>query len=190
MKASQQRYAGEGRHWTHWIVFAVLIVISGVYIYPFVVQVINSFKTNVEATNAGMSLLPTTWTTAAYQTLFAHSDFPRWFMNSVIVTICVTIGRVFFNSLAGYALARLRFVGRATLFALVVGVMPTGPAAQAGLTTGSTITALGNDPIGASADLSEVLATHTPGQVVSLTWTDPAGTAHTAKITLAEAPLP
>jgi len=74
--------------------------------------------------------------------------------------------------------------------ALVVGVMPTGPAAQAGLTTGSTITALGNDPIGASADLSEVLATHTPGQVVSLTWTDPAGRAHTAQITLGEAPLP
>ena len=123
MRAPQQRYAGEGRHWTHWIVFGVLIAVSGVYIYPFIVQVINSFKTNVEATNAGMSLLPTTWTTTAYQTLFAHSDFPRWFMNSVIVTICVTIGRVFFNSLAGYALARLRFVGRATLFALIVGVM-------------------------------------------------------------------
>jgi multiple sugar transport system permease protein len=39
------------------------------------------------------------------------------------VTICVTIGRVFFVSLAGYALARLHFRGRGVVFALVVAVM-------------------------------------------------------------------
>ena len=44
-------------------------------------------------------------------------------MNSVIVTLCVTAGRVFRDSLAGYALARPHFRGRACLSALFIGIM-------------------------------------------------------------------
>ena len=122
MKTQVQRYAGEGKNRSRWVVFAVLIVLTVIYLTPFVVQVLNSFKTDTDASENGLSL-PATWTTAAYSMLFAHSDFPLWFMNSAIVTICVTLGRVFFNSMAGYALARLNFYGRQVLFALVVGVM-------------------------------------------------------------------
>ena len=43
--------------------------------------------------------------------------------NSVIVTLSVTFVRVFLDSLAGYALARLRFRGRAAVFATIVAVM-------------------------------------------------------------------
>lgn len=82
-----------------------------------------SFKTEQEAASDPISLLPQTFTLAAYERLFLHSDFPLWFANSAIVTIFVTLGRVFFVSLAGYALARLRFRGRGVVFALVVGVM-------------------------------------------------------------------
>ena len=49
------------------------------------------------------------------------TDFPLWLGNSVVVTIIVTVGRVFLDSLAGYALARLRFRGRAAIFAAIVG---------------------------------------------------------------------
>ena len=46
-----------------------------------------------------------------------------WFANSAVVTILVTAGRVFFDSLAGYALARLRFRGRGVVYAALVAVM-------------------------------------------------------------------
>jgi multiple sugar transport system permease protein len=105
------------------LLYALLVVMALVYIYPFLVQVATSFKTDVEAANDPISLIPKTFTTAAYQTLFGQSDFPLWFQNSAIVTICVTLGRVFFVSLAGYALARLRFRGRSIVFGLVVAVM-------------------------------------------------------------------
>ena len=39
------------------------------------------------------------------------------------MTVCVTLGRVFINSLAGYALARLEFRGRGLVFALLIAVM-------------------------------------------------------------------
>ncbi len=103
--------------------YALLIIIAIIYIYPFLVQIATSFKTDAEATQNPVSLIPQYFTTAAYERLFTRSDYPVWFMNSTIVTVCVTIGRVFFVSLAGYALARLHFRGRAVIFALVVAVM-------------------------------------------------------------------
>jgi multiple sugar transport system permease protein len=59
----------------------------------------------------------------AYNDLLLRSDFPLWLRNSVIVTLLVTAGRVFIDSLAGYALARLQFRGRGAVFAFLIGVM-------------------------------------------------------------------
>ncbi|WP_322412120.1 carbohydrate ABC transporter permease [Microbacterium invictum] len=103
--------------------YALLVILAIIYIFPFLVQVATSFKTDSEAASNALSLFPQTVTFAAYETLFSRSDFPLWFANSTIVTIAVTLGRVFFVSLAGYALARLHFRGRGAIFALVVGVM-------------------------------------------------------------------
>lgn len=103
--------------------YALLIALAIVYIYPFLVQVSTSFKTDAEAAVNPVSLIPQTWSTAAYEQLFLRSDFPVWFANSAIVTVFVTLGRVFFCSLAGYALARLHFRGRGVVFAAVVAVM-------------------------------------------------------------------
>ncbi|MDL9980597.1 carbohydrate ABC transporter permease [Microbacterium sp. ASV49] len=103
--------------------YVLLIALALVYIYPFLVQVSTSFKTEPDAATDPISLIPQTWSFAAYERLFAHSDFPLWFMNSAIVTIVVTLGRVFFVSLAGYALARLHFRGRGIVFAAVIAVM-------------------------------------------------------------------
>jgi len=105
------------------LLYALLIVIAIIYIFPFLVQVSTSFKTDAEATSDAVSLIPSTVTFAAYERLFTRSDFPLWFANSAVVTVLVTLGRVFFVSLAGYALARLRFRGRTVIFAMVVAVM-------------------------------------------------------------------
>ncbi|NNC12208.1 carbohydrate ABC transporter permease [Planctomonas sp. JC2975] len=119
----------ERRRWTgrsitgRVVLYVLLIAVAAVYIYPFLIQVATSFKTDPDAAANAASLIPQTWTTAAYQKLFLSSDFPLWFKNSVIVTVFVTLGRVFFDSLAGYALARLHFRGRNVVFAGLVAVM-------------------------------------------------------------------
>ena len=108
---------------TRSLLYAVLLIIAVIYIYPFLIEIFTSFKTEADATADPIGLIPTTWTTAAYQQLFVNSDFPVWFKNSTIVTVFVTTGRVFFDSLAGYALSRIHFRGRAFVFAAVVAVM-------------------------------------------------------------------
>ncbi|WP_120521066.1 carbohydrate ABC transporter permease [Arthrobacter celericrescens] len=106
-----------------WVAYAVLITIAAIYIMPFLIQISTSFKTDAEAAANPVSLVRQTWTTEAYRELFLNSDFPTWFKNSIIVTVLVTLGRVFLASLAGYALARLRFRGRGVIFAALIGVM-------------------------------------------------------------------
>ncbi len=105
------------------LTYAVLVVIALIYVFPFLIQIATSFKTDAEAAQNAIGLIPQTWSTAAYERLFLRSDFPLWFRNSVIVTLVVTVGRVAIDSLAGYALARLRFRGRGLVFAGLVGVM-------------------------------------------------------------------
>jgi multiple sugar transport system permease protein len=105
------------------VVYVVLILLAIAYIFPFLVNIATSFKTEPDAAADPLSLVPATWTAAAYERLFLNSDFPVWFKNSIVVTVLVTFGRVFFDLLAGYALARLRFRGRSAVFAALIAVM-------------------------------------------------------------------
>jgi multiple sugar transport system permease protein len=104
------------------VVYAALLVFALVYIYPFVVQVSTAFKTNADAVANPLAIIPDPITTAAFERI-AQTDFPLWFMNSVIVTVFVTLGRVFLDSLAGYSLARLKYRGRDAVFTAVLAVM-------------------------------------------------------------------
>lgn len=102
--------------------YAILIFVAAIYISPFLMQISSSFKSEAESTSNALGL-PQSWTVLAYKTLFLNSNFPLWIVNSFVVTIFVTAGRVFFNSLAGYALARLHFTGRQTVYAILIGIM-------------------------------------------------------------------
>ncbi|GAA1903885.1 carbohydrate ABC transporter permease [Lapillicoccus jejuensis] len=102
--------------------YVLLTLFALVYLFPFVIQVGTSFKTDPDATNSPLNPIPSAFTTQAYQQLF-QQDFGLWFTNSVIVAVVVTAGRVFFDSLAGYALARLRFRGRQAISLGIIATM-------------------------------------------------------------------
>ncbi|CAL9348131.1 L-arabinose transport system permease protein AraQ [Streptomyces sp. enrichment culture] len=109
--------------------YTLVIGLASLYVMPFVIQLATSFKTNPDAAANPLSLWPATPTTAAYQRLFGLSEshetvpFLRWLGNSAFVTVLVTAGRVLFDSMAGYALARLKFPGRRLLFLFLLAVM-------------------------------------------------------------------
>ncbi|TQL40417.1 carbohydrate ABC transporter membrane protein 2 (CUT1 family) [Homoserinimonas aerilata] len=105
------------------VAYLLLIALALVYIYPFMISIAGSLKSNGDATANPLSLLPQVWSVAAYDRLFTEVPMLRWAGNSALVTLFVTLGRVFFDSLAGYALSRLKFRGRGVIFAGVIGVM-------------------------------------------------------------------
>ncbi|SDO45114.1 multiple sugar transport system permease protein [Nakamurella panacisegetis] len=102
--------------------YLVLILFALIYIFPFLIEIGSAFKTDVDANNNPLNPIPQTWTTAAFHKL-ADANFARWFTNSTIIALVVTAGRVFFDSLAGYALARLHFRGRAAINGAIIAVM-------------------------------------------------------------------
>jgi multiple sugar transport system permease protein len=112
-----------GRRRAPLVLYAALAVLAGLYILPFLIEVATSFKTEPDAASDPISLIPNPATTEAYRKLFLNSDFPLWFLNSTVVTLLVTLGRVLFDSLAGYALARIPFRGRGAVFATLIAVM-------------------------------------------------------------------
>jgi multiple sugar transport system permease protein len=115
--------AVRGRRFGSALTLSFLIVLAFVYIFPFVIAIVTSFKTEPNATANPLALVPDPPTTSAFHDLFKNQDFFLWVKNSVIVTLSVTFLRVFLDSLAGYSLARLRFRGRAAAFATIVAVM-------------------------------------------------------------------
>ena len=102
--------------------YTLLVLFSLLYIFPFIIQLVTSFKTSADADQHPLSLVPKPFTLDAMNRLF-ETNFPLWFVNSVWVAVIVTIARVFFCSLAGYALARLKFRGRSALFTAILAVM-------------------------------------------------------------------
>jgi multiple sugar transport system permease protein len=103
--------------------YVVLIFFALVFVYPFVIQIANSFKTEADAAASPLSPIPHPATLEAFERVFTGTDLPLWLGNSLLVTVVVTAARVFLDSLAGYALARLRFGGRRTLFAAIIAIM-------------------------------------------------------------------
>jgi ABC-type glycerol-3-phosphate transport system permease component len=55
-----------------------------------------------------------------YQRLLFESGFPRWMLNTLIVATSVTTAKLFLDSMAGYALAKLEFTGRRVVFLLMI----------------------------------------------------------------------
>lgn len=72
--------------------------------------------------------------------------------------------------------------------ARVRGLLSGGPAAAAGITAGSTVTAIDGTAVTSAQSLRSALAAKAPGTRVVVTWTDANGSARSATVTLAVGP--
>ena len=106
------------------LLYTILVLYAIVTMIPFLWALSSSFKTLEEIVSGSMSFIPKDFTLDNYKQIFIEQElFPRWFMNSVIIAVTVTILNLMFNSMAGYALARLHFRGKRTIFMIVLAVL-------------------------------------------------------------------
>jgi multiple sugar transport system permease protein len=103
--------------------YALLSVAFVAVVAPFVWMILGSFKGAGELLRVPPTWWPKTPTLGNYRDLFDKQSFPRYFMNSTLVAVCVTIGNVIFCSMLGYALAKLNFRGKKVIFGLVMGTL-------------------------------------------------------------------
>ncbi|ABO66204.1 MULTISPECIES: carbohydrate ABC transporter permease [Geobacillus] len=106
------------------LLYVVLVMYAIITLIPFLWALSSSFKTLEEIVSGTMSFVPKQFTLDNYKQIFVEQDlFPRWLLNSVIIAVAVTILNLLFNSMAGYALARLQFPGRKPLFLIILAVL-------------------------------------------------------------------
>ena len=115
------------------IVNGLLIALAVLSLAPLLWMLSVSFMQTGEAGHFPPPLLPRAATLDTYRELFAKAGMGRYLGNSFLVAACVTALSLLFNTMAGYAFAKLRFAGREQVFrgllaALViaaqVGMMP------------------------------------------------------------------
>jgi multiple sugar transport system permease protein len=90
----------------------VLIPLSLVMVAPFVWMVLSSVMTNAEINHAPPTLWPHGINKGGYNLVLRNSAFPRWFLNSLIVSLTSVVSQLILCSLAGYAFARIQFRGK------------------------------------------------------------------------------
>ncbi|MCE7792034.1 carbohydrate ABC transporter permease [Salipaludibacillus sp. CUR1] len=104
--------------------FIFLTIYAVITVIPFVWALSASFKPLNEILSGGLNFIPETFTFDNYITIFTEQGlFPRWLLNSVIVAVIGTALNLVFNSMAGYALARISFPGRTVWFIIVLAVL-------------------------------------------------------------------
>jgi multiple sugar transport system permease protein len=100
-----------------------LIVGLVIMALPFVWMLLGSFKTTSELRQLPPTWVPANPTLQSYRDLLDRLDFPRYFFNSLVVSVAVTAGNMVFCSMLGYALAKLEFPGKRVLLVVVLSTL-------------------------------------------------------------------
>jgi multiple sugar transport system permease protein len=114
--------AGTRRTGTWWI-YLLLILGIVLMVGPFLWMLLGSLKTQAEFLVSPPTFLPKDASTDNFERLFTQLDFPRFFFNSSLVAIIVTVGNVLFCPMLGYALAKLQWRGKRLIMGLVLATL-------------------------------------------------------------------
>lgn len=110
------------------ITYAVLIIISIVWLFPFVGLVFQSFRSYATEYGGMVSyIIPKAFSLDNYTYLFSDEcQFVKWYLNTLVIACFVAVLNTFMVLCVSYALSRMRFKGRQALmqFWLILGMFP------------------------------------------------------------------
>ena len=102
------------------VAYAIVAALLAVVIFPFYWMITTSFKSENQMRSLTSMFWPSPFVTDNYRHLVETTDFVAWFGNSAIVAVASTLVATFIGTLGAYALARLRFLGRAFMSSAVL----------------------------------------------------------------------
>ncbi|MGV8983323.1 carbohydrate ABC transporter permease [Clostridium sp.] len=101
--------------------YLILISYAVITLGPFIWTFITSLKPTSEVNKFSVDFSKLSFKN--YIFIFQNFPFSRWMFNSFIVAGVVTLGNLVFNSMAGYALARIDFPGKNQLYVAILAMM-------------------------------------------------------------------
>jgi len=108
-----------------WRVVRFLLIAAGgaVMFFPFAWMISTSLTTDTELFAIPPKLIPDPVDTSAYSRVVETFPLSRWMLNSLFITVSVTILQVTTSAMAAYVFARMRFRGRDALFAVYIATL-------------------------------------------------------------------
>ena len=100
-----------------------LILIGILTLAPLLWMVSASLMPAGEANTFPPKFIPDNPTLEHYRTLFTRLNLLRYILNSVVVSVSITLISLLVNSMAGFAFAKFHFPGRDTLFKTLLSAM-------------------------------------------------------------------
>ncbi|WP_152351320.1 carbohydrate ABC transporter permease [Brachybacterium subflavum] len=126
---SDPRTRGRGRRrFGRWAQTLVLGALGLLWIYPLLWVLAASFKDSLDIFSGGLGLLPDSWHPENYLRAWRDANFSGYMLNTVLITAGSIVLVVVRCAMAGYVIARFRFLGRRVVLAVLVATMfiPTG----------------------------------------------------------------
>ncbi len=116
---------GPGAHRTASSTWSYIFLVGGLTLMvgPFLWMVLGSLKPESDFLQVTPTLLPSEATTDNYGRLFDQLDFPRFFFNSTVIALAVTVGNLVFCPMLGYALAKLPWRGKRVVMGVVLATL-------------------------------------------------------------------
>ena len=103
------------------LIWTVLFIGGIIMITPLLFMFSTSLKPAADVYD--MRLIPAEPTLGNYISVLTNTGFVRWFFNSMLIAVSVTLSNVFFDSLVGYTLAKFRFRGRRFIFLAILSTL-------------------------------------------------------------------
>lgn len=102
----------------------LILILGGLFmVLPFVWMILSSLKTMPEIMAIPPKWLPEDPQWSNYAEAMSRAPFARYFLNSVIVTVCAVSLQTFLSIMMAYAMSRFQFPGRNALFTVLLALM-------------------------------------------------------------------
>jgi multiple sugar transport system permease protein len=106
------------------IAFVVLLIAAVLWILPLAWALDTALKPESETTTVPLSWIPSHFTLDAFVKVLSAGGIGRWYVNSAVTSIIITVVTVILASLAAYGFSRVQFPGKGFLFWLIMaGIM-------------------------------------------------------------------
>ncbi len=105
------------------LVFCTLVAVACVTLLPFYWMLSSSLRTMENMFSVPIQWIPDPINWMSYVLAWQAQDFTRYFLNSGVVAVAITLGNLLLCSLAGYSLTKFRYRGRNLSFILILSTM-------------------------------------------------------------------
>ena len=108
--------------------YVPLLILLFIFVFPLVFMIVSSFKGSNQQIFGDLrsvrAFLPVgDLTLDNYNRVFTDSNFPRYMLNSIFLAVSTIVLVLFVNSLAAYALSRLRWTGQKLILSIIIATL-------------------------------------------------------------------